>query len=61
MRRFRDLARPGLNRPEDLNLFLSSYFEPEPVPVAAAFGVAALRRRIVLWDRFKAWVRPWRK
>jgi hypothetical protein len=61
LRRFRDLARPGLNRSEDLKLFLSSYFEPDPVPAAAAFGVPALRCRVVLWDRFKAWVRPWRK
>lgn len=60
-RRWRDLARPGLNRAEDLNLLLSSYFEPGPVPAAAALGVAALRRRIVLWDGFKAWARPWRK
>lgn len=59
--RCRDLARPGLNRPEDLKLLLSRYFEPEPVPPAAAFWVPALRRRIVLWDGFKARVRPWRK
>lgn len=61
LRRYRDLARPGLNRPGDLKLFLSSYFDPAPVPAAAALGVAALRRRIVLWDAFKARVRPWRK
>ncbi len=61
LRRFRDLARPGLNRPDDLKLFLSSYFDPEPVPLAAALGVRALRRRIVLWDAFKARARPWRK
>lgn len=61
LRRWRDLARPGLNRPEDLNLLLSSYFDPGPVPAAAALGVAALRRRVVLWDDFKAWSRPWRK
>lgn len=60
-RRCRDLARPGLNRPEDLKLLLSSYFEPEPVPAAAAFLVPALRWRIVLWDDFKARARPWRK
>ena len=59
--RCRDLARPGLNRPEDLKLLLSRYFYPEPVPPAAAFCVPALRRRIVLWDDFKARVRPWRK
>lgn len=60
-RRWRDLARPGLNRPEDLKLFLSSYFEPGPVPFLAAAGVPALRRRIVLWDAFKTSARPWRK
>jgi len=59
--RSRDLARPGLNRPEDLKLLLSRYFEPGPVPLAAAFCVPALRRRIVLWDDFKARARPWRK
>jgi hypothetical protein len=61
LRRCRDLARPGLNRPEDLKLLLSRYFEPGPVPPSAAFWVPALRRRIVLWDDFKARVRPWRK
>jgi hypothetical protein len=61
LRRWRDLSRPGLNRPEDLNLLLSSYFEPDPAPRAAALGVVALRRRVVLWDDFKAWARPWRK
>ncbi len=61
LRRFRDLARPGLNRAEDLKLLLSRYFDPDPVPLAAALGVPALRRRIVLWDAFKARVRPWRK
>jgi hypothetical protein len=59
--RWRDLARPGLNRPEDLKLLLFRYFEPGPVPPAAALWVPLLRRRIVLWDDFKAWVRPWRK
>ncbi|HQQ78838.1 MAG TPA: lipopolysaccharide kinase InaA family protein [Thermoanaerobaculia bacterium] len=59
--RCRDLARPGLNRPEDLKLLLSRYFEPGRTPAAAAFWVAALRRRIVLWDDFKARARPWRK
>jgi hypothetical protein len=61
LRRCRDLARPGLNRPEDIKLLLSRYFEPESVPLSAAFWVPALRRRIVLWDAFKARVRPWRK
>jgi hypothetical protein len=61
LQRCRDLARPGLNRPEDLKLLLFRYFEPAPVPSRAAFLVPALRRRIVLWDDFKAWARPWRK
>ena len=61
LKRWRDLARPGLNRPEDLNLLLSSYFDPDPVPGTTSLGVAALRRRIVLWDTFKARARPWRK
>lgn len=59
--RYRDLARPGLNRPEDMNLFLSSYFRPEPVPAPAVRTVHWLRRRIVLWDGFKALARPWRR
>jgi hypothetical protein len=60
-RRWRDLARPGLNRAADLKLFLSIYFEPAAVPALAAIAVPALRRRIVLWDDFKARIRPWRK
>ncbi len=59
--RWRDLARPGLNRPMDLKLLLEKYFEPDSVPAAAASAVPVLRRRIVLWDAFKAKVRPWRK
>jgi hypothetical protein len=61
IRRWRDLARPGLNRPEDLKLLLSRYFEPGPVPWLAALAVPTLRRRVVLWDAFKAMARPWRK
>ncbi len=61
LHRFRDLARPGLNRLDDIKLFLFSYFDPDPVPLAASLGVPALRLRIVLWDRFKARARPWRK
>jgi len=60
LRRYRDLARPGLNRPEDINLFILSYFRPEPAPREALGAVSALRRRIVRWDDFKAFVRPWR-
>ncbi len=60
-RRFRDLARPGLNRSEDVKLFLARYFEPDPVPSSAALAVPLLRRRIVLWDALKGRLRPWRK
>jgi hypothetical protein len=59
--RYRDLARPGLNRPEDVNLLLSSYFRPEPVPDPSVRAVRWLRRRIILWDDFKALARPWRR
>ena len=59
--RYRDLARPGLNRREDINLFLSSYFQQNPPPVRAVRAVRLLRRRIVLWDGFKAFARPWRR
>ncbi len=61
LRRFRDLARPGLNRPDDINLLLSSYFRPQEIPAGALASVRALRRRIVGWDDFKAFVRPWRR
>ncbi|MEO8587000.1 MAG: lipopolysaccharide kinase InaA family protein [Acidobacteriota bacterium] len=60
LRRYRDLARPGLNRPEDINFFILSYFRPEPVPREALGTVSALRRWIVSWDDFKAFARPWR-
>ena len=59
--RYRDLARPGLNRLEDINLLLSSYFLPDPPPAQAVRAVRWLRRRIVLWDDFKAFARPWRR
>jgi hypothetical protein len=58
--RYRDLARPGLNRPDDTNLLLSSYFAPDVPPKEALSAVRALRRRIVRWDEFKAFARPWR-
>jgi Lipopolysaccharide kinase (Kdo/WaaP) family len=61
LRRYRDLARPGLNRPEDINLFILSYFRPEPPPREALGVVRALRLRIVRWDDFKAFARPWRR
>jgi len=59
--RYRDLARPGLNRSEDTNLFLSSYFSPGPVPKGALSTVRLLRGRIVVWDDFKAFARPWKR
>jgi len=59
--RYRDLARPGLNRSEDTNLFLSSYFSPGPVPKRALSTVRLLRGRIVVWDDFKVFARPWRR
>jgi hypothetical protein len=59
--RYRDLARPGLNRPEDIKFFVSSYFRPDPAPDLAVLAVRALRRRIVIWDDFKAFARPWRR
>ncbi|MCM3877611.1 MAG: lipopolysaccharide kinase InaA family protein [Thermoanaerobaculia bacterium] len=58
---YRDLARPGLNRSEDTNLFLSSYFGPGGVPKGALTAVRLLRGRIVIWDAFKAFARPWRR
>jgi hypothetical protein len=61
LRRYRDLARPGLNRPEDINLFILSYFRPESAPSGALDAVHTLRRGIVVWDDFKAFVRPWRR
>jgi len=61
LRRYRDLARPGLNRPEDVNLFILSYFRPEPAPREALDAVRALRRKIVAWDDFKAFARPWKR
>lgn len=61
LRRYRDLARPGLNRPEDIKLFLSSYFQPGAPPAGALGAVRSLRRRIVAWDTFKAYARPWRR
>jgi len=59
--RLRDLSRPGLNRPEDRKRFLSSYFDPEPVPRLVERSLSIFRRRIVLWDDLKGWLRPWRR
>lgn len=58
--RLRDLARPGLNRPEDRALLLSSYFAPDPTPARAARLLAFLRARLVLWDELKRRARPWK-
>ncbi|MEO6323814.1 MAG: lipopolysaccharide kinase InaA family protein [Thermoanaerobaculia bacterium] len=59
--RWRDLARPGLNRPEDLKLLLSSYFGLPDPPPRALLGVRLLRARIVFWDELKQRLRPWRR
>jgi Ser/Thr protein kinase RdoA (MazF antagonist) len=59
--RLRDLSRPGLNRPEDRKRFLSSYFDPEPVPRLVERRLSIFRRRIVLWDHLKGRLRPWRR
>jgi len=59
--RLRDLSRLGLNRSEDRNLLLSSYFHPEPVPGSALLLTTALRSRIVAWDDLKKRLRPWKR
>lgn len=59
--RLRDLARPGLNRPEDRFLLLGAYFDPAPVPPSVRVVHAAMRHRIVAWNRLKRLLRPWRR
>lgn len=59
--RLRDLARPGLNRSDDRLSLLRSYYVPGPVPALVPLVHAALRRRIVIWDRLKKVLRPWRR
>lgn len=59
--RLRDLARPGLKRAEDRHFLLRAYYEPRPVPLGIPFVHAALKRRIVIWDRLKKVLRPWRR
>jgi hypothetical protein len=59
--RLRDLSRLGLNRPEDRKLLLSSYFEAETPPRGVERVLSVFRKRIVLWDDLKAWLRPWRR
>jgi hypothetical protein len=61
LNRLRDLARPGLNRPEDRRSLLEAYWAPDSVPPAAVLVHSALRRRIVVWDRLKRVLRPWRR
>ena len=61
LNRLRDLARPGLRRPEDRRLLLEAYYAPGPVPPAVPLVHAALKRRIVLWDGLKRVLRPWRR
>lgn len=59
--RLRDLSRPGLTRAEDRRRLLEAYWAPKPVPAAAAAVHAALRLRLVSWNRLKAVLRPWRR
>jgi hypothetical protein len=59
--RLRDLSRLGLNRSEDRKLLLSSYFEGETPPRGVEPALSLFRKRIVLWDDSKAWLRPWRR
>lgn len=59
--RLRDLARPGLKRSDDRQLLLRAYYAPGPVPPLVPLVHAALRRRIVTWDRLKKVLRPWRR
>ncbi len=58
--RLRDLSRPGLNRPGDRKILLSSYFDPDPVSPGVEMALSLFRRRIVLWDDLKKRLRPWR-
>ncbi len=59
--RFRDLARPGINRLEDRKFFLAKYFQRAASPLGALFAVSLLRLRIVAWDALKKVLRPWRR
>jgi Lipopolysaccharide kinase (Kdo/WaaP) family len=59
--RLRDLARPGLNREDDRNLLLQSYFSPDALPSWVPRAVSLLRARIVYWDDLKRRLRPWRR
>ncbi len=59
--RLRDLARPGLKRSDDRLSLLRAYYAPGPVPPLVPLVHAALKRRIVIWDRLKKVLRPWRR
>ena len=59
--RHRDLARPGLKRAGDRLLLLRAYYAPGPVPPAVPLLHSAIKRRIVVWDRLKRILRPWRR
>lgn len=59
--RLRDLARPGLNRPEDRKLLLEGYFGADGVPPFSRAGLTLLRSRIRAWDELKRLARPWRR
>ena len=59
--RLRDLARPGLKRADDRLLLLRAYYAPGPVPPAVPLLHGAIKRRIVVWDRLKRVLRPWRR
>jgi hypothetical protein len=59
--RLRDLSRPGLNDPAGRRLLLAAYYSPGPVPPGVPFLLDVLRTRILLWDRLKRALRPWRR
>ena len=59
--RLRDLARPGLTRPEDRRRFLEAYWAPAPVPAGVPAVHAVLRLRLLGWNRLKKVLRPWRR
>ncbi len=59
--RLRDLSRPGLTRAEDRRRLLEAYWAPGPVPATAAAVHAALRIRLLAWNRLKSVLRPWRR
>jgi len=59
--RLRDLSRPGLNDAAGRRLLLRAYYAPEPVPALVPPVLDALRHRVLLWDRLKRVLRPWRR